>query len=884
MRIIWAVLCVLGYGLTGFGAMPEFDFRDAGQVKQWAPTHDLAGLEGTAEGMLLRISGGDPYTLGPARDYPEGVALRATVRLRATDSGTLEVFYFKRGPSQAQSVRAELKGGAWTDVKLRLPALGSGYRLRIDPPGDRGECIIESIRIEAANVIPQPVWPKPAEVIAGAGAGTSSVRSGDLTLTHAGQLGQGFTVSVGGVAMAIGWNRGLIGHIYHDRPVWIPLDVKPTVQVAGQTIVETSRVRDEGGGNWLITRRYTPATQPGAIDVETSVGVDQNRSVIFVSMFGLFPGAGSFGASKHQALSPGLEYLGDEPSSSEADVIGPASHRQVPDSIKITFPLMTVAAKGKYVGLIWEPRAEFSAVFDSPDRLFGSGGHVMGVIFPGSDGLNRVEGSLLPDEAVMVEANKPILLKATIIGGSGDDVTGAVRQYISLRGLPSIPKPLDAQTFFEQAASGWLDSGIRAGDRYRHAIPGNFGAHSAADAAMYQDWLAEHVSDPALKQKLRDAASSAIEQVAPKAYDAAAVSHVRYPVQSLIYGHVSENVEEARRRGHALLARFETDGSVRYRPPAKVDLGKTNPTPEANGLTAPLVAQVLEDAAITGDPELIREGLRLLHAMDKFAGDVPRGAQTWEVPLHTPDVLASAHLVRAYTLGYELSGDEHSLELARYWAWTGVPFIYLTSPSEPVGPYAGIAVFGATQWTAPVWMGLPVQWCALVYADALYRLERHDPTGPWKQLADGITVSGIAQSWPKGSDAMRQGLLPDSFSLRSQVRHDPGINPGTLMAEAARVYGKVPLYDFVSARKSGLLIHAPGKISDVEDTQSGAKFEVEGWSGRPYNLLVAGIKAKPEVRIDGRVIGLGGVNEFDEAGRRLVLQVKGRVGIELRLH
>jgi len=56
--------------------MPEFEFRDAGQVKQWAPTHDLAGLEGTAEGMLLRISGGDPYTLGPARDYPEGVALR----------------------------------------------------------------------------------------------------------------------------------------------------------------------------------------------------------------------------------------------------------------------------------------------------------------------------------------------------------------------------------------------------------------------------------------------------------------------------------------------------------------------------------------------------------------------------------------------------------------------------------------------------------------------------------------------------------------------------------------------------------------------------------------------------------------------------------------
>ena len=56
-----------------------------------------------------------------------------------------------------------------------------------------------------------------------------------------------------------------------------------------------------------------------------------------------------------------------------------------------------------------------------------------------------------------------------------------------------------------------------------------------------------------------------------------------------------------------------------------------------------------------------------------YANTVPRGAQTWEVPLHTPDILASAHLVSAYTLGYELSGDPALLDRAKYWAWTGVP-------------------------------------------------------------------------------------------------------------------------------------------------------------------------------------------------------------------
>ena len=170
-------------------------------------------------------------------------------------------------------------------------------------------------------------------------------------------------------------------------------------QVAGQTIVEISRVKDEGGGNWSITRRYTPGHQPGAIDVKTSVSVDQNRRVIFLPMIGLFPGAGSFGPANIRHCSPGWSIWGMSLAAARRTSLGPASHRQVPDSIKITFPLMTVAAKGKYVGLIWEPRPEFRRC--SIRRIVVRvGGTRDGGDFPGSDGLNRVEGSLLPDEGV----------------------------------------------------------------------------------------------------------------------------------------------------------------------------------------------------------------------------------------------------------------------------------------------------------------------------------------------------------------------------------------------------------------------------------------------------------------------------------------------------
>src|SRR5208283_2200502 len=150
------------------------------------------------------------------------------------------------------------------------------------------------------------------------------------------------------------------------------------------------------GGTWLINQRFTPAGGGSALDIRIDFTVDRDRAVAFLPMLMVFPGAGSFGSSKNQGLLAGLEYLENEPSSSEADIIGPASKRQVPDNLKLTFPLMAIQNDGRFLALTWQMRSHFCALYDSPDRLFGSGGHVMGVLYPGSDGTNRQEGSLLP--------------------------------------------------------------------------------------------------------------------------------------------------------------------------------------------------------------------------------------------------------------------------------------------------------------------------------------------------------------------------------------------------------------------------------------------------------------------------------------------------------
>jgi hypothetical protein len=741
----------------------------------------------------------------------------------------------------------------------------------------------EGTPLPAGAALPQ--WSKPTAPRLPPGA--RSVRSGDLELLHAPEAFGAFVLRVAGQPMALGLDRPMIGYLSGGEVRWFDLANAAHKQVLVRqredVLVVTLAADDPEGGRWEFEQQFKPGSIPGALDLTGTIKVNHDRLLAFLPLFALFPGAGTFGPTKGQALFAGLEYLDNEPSSSEADLLGPASKRQVPDSLKITFPLMAVQSGQRYVALTWEPQPWLSALFDSPDRLFGSGGHVMGLLFPGSDGKNRQEGSLLPRLAERLPANQPLVLRATLLGGLAKSVVPAVEQYVALRGLPPLPDaPRDLQRYVALAAGGWLDSKIREGNLFRHAVAGgSFNPGHAADAALWMDWLAGQTRQPDLAARLRDTARSALAPIAPPSLNSAAVGHVRYPAVSLVYGHVAETASAAAQAGRDLLARFQADGSVRYQAqPGGPDYAKTHFANEASGLTARLVMDLLEAAAFSGDRQLLDAGLHHLRAMDRFRQGVPRGAQTWECPLHTPDILASAHLVRAYTLGYELSGDPDFLEQARYWAWTGVPFVYLVNPtSQPIGPYASVPVFGATQWQAPVWLGLPVQWCALVYADALYRLVRHDPKGPWRQLADGITLSGIQQTWPP-SDAALQGLLPDSFVLRAQHRNGPAINPATVQACASHLFN-LPAYDFWSFRQNGLRLHAPGEIRHPREKPGQVSFEIQTWLKRPYFVLVNGLARQPQIAINGSKVDVSGQHQFLEQDGRLILQLEGPAPVEL---
>lgn len=183
----------------------------------------------------------------------------------------------------------------------------------------------------------------------------------------------------------------------------------------------------------------------------------------------------------------------------------------------------------------------------------------------------------------------------------------------------------------------------------------------------------------------------------------------------------------------------------------------------------------------TGDQDSLQALLKGCDFLNTLKA--PRGAQVWELSLHTPDIMGASRATMANTFAFEATKDKKYLDAARRWAVSGLPFVYLWDLDLPKTEefiscrYATIAVFGATNWKAPNWMGRPVQWCGLDYAYALLLLAPHDQSLDWRKIAEGIVISGEQQQYREGISV---GLLPDSIDMLTQVRNSYDINPSAL--------------------------------------------------------------------------------------------------------
>lgn len=910
---LWGVLHGggLAYGQAG---EVEFDFRRPETAKAWTATHHVS-LSPSKEGLRVEISGHDPYFTGPVFQSPSAGRLMVRIRLRSETGGGGQLFYDSDGPREEHSVKfavspplapgiIESLPQGMTEVFVPLPEVGPKLRFRIDPPGTSGECVIESITVLSGLDTTWPAWeriPRPL------GEDIAVLSSGTLELRFSKSKYGVFEILVDGHPMGTSGVLPQVAVEHAGEVVWLGLEDHQVELVGGHTVRTSATAKLPGGGELKLQQQFIRAWD-GLIEVQAALSTTADCQLVYAPLLLVFPGDGAFGDQKGQALFPGVEYLENEPSSSDADVDAARALRRVPAAHKITFPLMVVQADGRYLGVTWDPEPSVAALFDTPDRLYGTKSHVLGLIAPGAADGRRADGHELPGLSTRIAPDNPIHVSARLIAGRGDTVIPAVQRYVNGRGEKDSRSPPENAVWWGQheihgqrrkettarlLSYGWLNSSIRDGTNFRHAIAGDsFPGQPAADAIWMMRQLSNIMQFEGLSSSLgwasslRKAADESLAALPPGLLHHAAVGHIRSPNATLLLGDPVEGMQQAREVAIGQLARFGPDGKFEYaRNPDRPDFARTHWSKEANGLAAPVVARALQEAAFSGDQALIDQAITQLRNLDKYANTVPRGAQTWEIPLHTPDILASAHLVNAYTLGYELTRDRKFLEQAKYWAWTGVPFVYL-KPQFPnaqnqVGPYATIAVLGATHWDSVLWIGLPVQWCGLVYADALQHLSRYDEAGPWGRISAGIVLSGIEQTYP---DGWNQGLLPDSFNLLGQSRNPADINPGTLQVPAMRLLGGGVSYDVRRVPESGWTIHAPAEIVLKEASATQAMFVVHGWSVEPYSLVVHGLKSRPRVELrnyDSSENMKPLEERFVPATGTLILNLSGRVDVTL---
>jgi hypothetical protein len=622
---------------------------------------------------------------------------------------------------------------------------------------------------------------------------TSRVR---LQVLEEGKLYNGFTLQtrVGKMWRQLSKTTPLSHLIYQDnkgKRQEVALNAN-SCKVKTDALELQGDFKDRDSALWHLKVTFALTEHDHQMTVDYRLETDKDCKVLRWTGPCLYAGEGSFGSQKDEALFPGLEYLiNNEVSSDTRFAAEKYANRLAPHAYKMTMPLMAVSFEGCAVGLMWEPNRAWEAAWRHPAAMFSSPNrsnkkaknHWLALSTPSVEPRWRNEGDLEAHKAVGISPKNPHHLAARLIATPEGGVSAVLREWVAAYGLPKVPE--GGQSYrdnVELCIESYLEvAWDEETEGWHHTLADpwepRFEPILANQLWRYSRWSE---GESSLKARARDQVQRAFKKL-PTPH------HTPRLELALCYGNVASSLESAAVAARDLIKEQQKDGSWGWTPEAVANvadfktkervalMGKLKDS--ATGFTSSKVIPVLSYALATGEREATASVVKAADWCNKQKR--PEGAQTWELHLHVPDVLAVPYLINLNLGAYQLTNKKSYLEAAKRWAWTGLPFTFLWNPYyRPVMRYGTVPVFGVTFHDVQSWFGVIVHWNGLWYSDALFRLatfERTDGPIDWLQLAEGIVQHGLQE---QAKDGPYKGMYPDAFStVRGDEEYTWWLNP-----------------------------------------------------------------------------------------------------------
>lgn len=633
---------------------------------------------------------------------------------------------------------------------------------------------------------------------------------------------------------------------------------------------------DADGVEWTFEQSFELQTDARQIVVRCRAVPSERRDVLHWSGPTFYAGEGAFGANKTDALFPGIEYLLDEESSSST-AFASEKHalRCTPHPYKITVPLMAVSHGGLAVGLMWDPNQAYgsawrhpAATFSSPNRLEDEDNHLLSLFAPGVPRFVP-ENAQEAERPFGVSSQNPLLLEARLVALAGATAVDVLKLWIATFGLPAIEPPHSYRDNVDLCVRSYLDVAWDAAARgWHHTLSDPWGPRYEP-RVIAQLWRYGQLpsEDANLRARARQQVRDAIGKVIATEQDEVSSSGQPFSVPhlelALHYGQVPHSLAALRKQVQARLAEQAPNGAWVWQ--SSVIQGGSFNTEErqrlmgqagdsSTGLTADRAQPLLRWARLTGDEVAREAGLRAVAWCN--AQRRPEGAQTWELHLHVPDVLAVPYLIDINLAAYELTGDASYLAAAERWAWTGLPFTYLWAAYyRPIMAYCTIPVFGVTFHDVQSWFGVDVHWNGLVYADALFRLAEHAQATDWRAIARGITACGMAQQQTSGPWL---GMYPDAMSMvRGEEEYTWWLNPNLIGLNTFELAG-IPLdittHTLERADGPALRVTSGAQVVDLRLDGPHLSLSLEYPAGAWSYTVIAGLGRPVAVDCEGKAV------------------------------